>query len=380
MENKEIKNVAKEAGSIYGSQLKKTAPFLFMFFLITVVVWLILLLLNYSGYGSIFMTILVIGAIEMPCFLGVQICSYMSMMGQEITFSGFFRTCTLYFKREFNGVYRVINSFLFSFLIALAGGFLFSLTYYIAAPSFDAAFSADVEALMNALEAGENGTVETLLAESQSINAFNNYFALTVDALFVITVVVKLARNSAMVYVRDFLMASDPRLPVAVYKDTVKNNKDYNKDFFKATWFVFLLIILFYFGGIVFASFVFKDHAYKGMLMNMMGIGFGAIPGIIMLPYFLNVIYFLTAKYKKAFLESSLGMAKKAFDQLMMYDNRMSDEDKQRFKEALDEYEKQIKERLQENPSEEIIEEEPAEDEDDHHDNNLDDYGSSDHH
>ena len=133
------------------------------------VVWLLLLLLNYSGYGSLFLTILVIGAIEMPFFLGVQVCSYMAMLGEEITFHGFLKTATLYFRREFNGVYRVINCFLFSFLIALLGGVIFAVVYYAASPLFDASFIGEVSSLMEAMEAGENGTINTILTESKSI-------------------------------------------------------------------------------------------------------------------------------------------------------------------------------------------------------------------
>ncbi|MCQ2800284.1 MAG: hypothetical protein MJ228_06025 [Bacilli bacterium] len=380
MENKKIQNVAKEARSIYGSQLKKTAPFLFFFFLITIMVWLILLLLNYSGLGSLLLTILVIGAIEMPFFLAVQICSYMTMNGEEINFQGFFRTSSLYFKREFNGVYRVINCFLFALLMTLLGSILFSIGYYFFSPTFDPSFVTDVRLMMDAMEAGENGTLETLLNESKSFLLFENLFALVVEMIFVMTTVFKISRNCAMVFVRDFLMSPDPRLPAMVYKQTLKANKEYNKDFYGATWFVYLAIAVFYVIGLVVAYFLFEGHGFQGMLMNMMGIGFGMVPAFILLPYFLNVVYFVTAKHKKSFLESSIDMARRAFGQILTYNGaQMTEEERKKVEDALSEYEKQVRKVINED-EDEVVEEEDQTKNDIHDNSNLDDYGSSDHH
>lgn len=367
MQNKELKDidVGKDARKGFVSLLKKSAPFLGLFFMIAGLVWLIDFLLSYIGAGTIFITVLIVGSLIIPFYFATLICSYLEENGRSIAAKDYFRTVGLYFSPTFFGSFRVLKAALISLLFSIGTYLLFSVVYGSLSLTFDPAFAEDIDAFTSLVYSGDVEAANNFLTNSVSLNTYSRFASFAMDAGFILPFFYLISRASITVFIRDFLPTPDSRAINAAYKEALRSGAmGYDSDFFKATWWVYLTLILFYAGGVVTGYFLLEGHPYIGILMNLVGIGFMIVPLVFLLPYFALVLDNLFKKYKKGFGKAIVDIARRVFEQFK-YSNQISEEDAQKYEEELKQAEEAILNGTVNNPDvfdAEATEKDPGED------------------
>lgn len=341
MQNKELKdvNVGKDARKGFVSLLKKSAPFLGLFFMIAGLVWLIDFLLSYIGAGTVLLTLLILGAIVVPFYFAAIVCSYLEKGGRTTKAGDYFKTAGLYYTPSFFGSFRILRSILFSFLVSLVVYFIFSFFYATFSKYFDPNLVNDIDQFYVYLMSGDTEAASKFLTDSVSITTFSRMASFAMDAGFTLSFMYFLGRYTIMVFIRDAMVTPDSRIVNAAYKEALKyRTKGYNSDFFKATWWVYLILLVFYAGGAVTGYFLLMENAYVGILMNLVGLGFMIIPLTILIPYYVLAMDFLFIKHKEAFVKATIDLARRAFEELK-YMNQIGEEDAKKYEEALKEAE-----------------------------------------
>ena len=335
-------DIAKDARKGYGPLLKKSAPFLGLFFMIMLLVWLIDFVLSYVGSGTIFLTVLIIGSIVLPFYFSVLVCSFLEEEGRTIGAKDYFRTAGLYFSPSFFGSFRILRNVLISLAVSLGTYFLFSVFYVTFSRFFDPNLTEEVDKLYTLLASGDAAAANKFLLDSVSLSTFSKLGAFAMDAGFILPLIYLLGRTSFLVFMRDAMLTPDSRIVNSAYKEALRGKgRGYNKDFFKATWWVYVLLLVFYVGGVVTGYFLLKDNPYIGILMNLVGVGFMMIPLAVTIPYYRLVMTLLFKKYKRVFVEASLDLARRAFEELK-YANQIGEEDAKKYEEALKQAEESL--------------------------------------
>ena len=81
------------------------------------------------------------------------------------------------------------------------------------------------------------------------------------DAGFILPLIYLFGRTSFLVFMRDAMLTPDSRIVNSAYKEALRGKgRGYNKDFFKATWWVYALLLVFYVGGVVTGYLLLKDN------------------------------------------------------------------------------------------------------------------------
>jgi len=332
-------SVGKDARKGFVSLLKKSAPFLGLFFMIAGLVWLIDFLLSYIGAGTVLLTLLILGAIVVPFYFAAIVCSYLEKGGRTTKAGDYFKTAGLYYTPSFFGSFRILRSVLFSFLASLGAYFLFSIFYVSLSKYFDPNLLTDVDTLYAYLGAGDTEAASKFLMDSASLNMFSRMSSFAMDAGFTLSFMYFLGRYTIMVFMRDAMVTPDSRIVNAAYKEALRSKaRGYNSDFFKATWWVYLILLIFYAGGAVTGYLLLKENDYVGILMNLVGLGFMVVPLTILIPYYVLAMDLLFLKHKEAFVKATIDLARRAFEELK-YMNQIGEEDAKKYEEALKEAE-----------------------------------------
>lgn len=328
-------NVTKEARKNFPSLLKRSAPFLGLFFLIVVLVWLIDYVLSYVGAGTIFITVLIVGALIVPFYFATLISSYLEENGRPIGAKDYFRTAGMYFSPTFFGSFRILKAALISLLVSIGTYLLFTIVYGSLSLTFDPQFAADIDALTPLIYGGDIEAANNLIANSESMLTYSRFAAFATDAGFILPFFYLISRSSITVFIRDFLPTPGSSAINASYKEALRNGaRGYDADYFKATWWIYLSLLAFYAAGVVTGYFLLEGHPYIGILMNLVGIGFMIIPLVFLLPYFTLVLDNLFKKYKKGFARAVIDIARRVFEQYK-YANVFSEEDEKKYEEEL---------------------------------------------
>ena len=341
MQNKDSKNidVARDARKGFVPLLKKSAPFLGLFFMIGGLVWLIDFLLSYVGAGTVLLTLLILGAVVVPFFFSAVVCSFLEKGGRTIGAKDYFRTAGLYYTPSFFGSFRILRSILFSFLVSIIVYFVFSVFYVSLSRYFDPNLMSDVDQLYAYLGVGDAEAASKFLTDSLSIRSFSRISSFAMDAGFTLSFMFFLGRYTIMVFIRDAMVTPDSRIVNAAYKEALRSKaRGYNSDFLKATWWVYLILLLFYAGGAITGYLLLQENAYVGILMNLVGVGFMLIPLTILIPYYVLAMDNLFLKHKEAFVKATIDLARRAFEELK-YMNQIGEEDAKKYEEALKEAE-----------------------------------------
>ena len=335
-------DIVKESRKGSPSLLKKSAPFLGLFFLIAVLIWLIDYALSYVGAGTIFITVLIVGALIIPFYFASLICSYLEENGRPIAAKDYFRSAGMYFSPTFFGSFRILKAALISLLFSMGTYLVFSIVYLNTSQWFDPALMADTETLYSYLIAGDAEAANNFLQNSASLMTYSRFAAFAMDAGFILPFLYLISRASIMVFIRDFMPTPDSRTINAAYKEARRSGAyGYDGDYFKATWWLYLCLLLFYAGGAVTGYFLLQGHPYIGILMNLIGVGFMIVPIVIAFPYYVLVLNNLFKKYKKGFAKAIVDIARRVFEQYK-YANQISEEEAAKYEEALKQAEESI--------------------------------------
>ena len=335
-------DVAKQSRKAFPSLLKRSAPFLGLFFMIVGLVWLIDYVISYVGAGTIFITVLIVGSLVLPFYFATLICSYLEKNGRPIAAKDYFRSAGMYFTPTFFGSFRILKAALISLLFSMGTYLIFSVVYGSLSLNFDPAFAKDIDTLTSFVYSGDVEAANNFLANSTSLLTYSRFASFAMDAGFILPFFYLISRASITVFIRDFLPTPDSRAINAAYKEALRSGAmGYDSDFFKSTWWVYLTLIVFYAAGAVTGYFLLEGHPYIGILMNLVGVGFMIIPLVFLLPYFVLVLDNLFKKYKKGFARAIVDIARRVFEQFK-YSNQISEEEAQKYEEELKQAEEAI--------------------------------------
>lgn len=365
----------KEAGKNYFKTLKKSLPFLGLFTLVVLALWLFQFVMAMYGYSLGFFGIILLGLLIVPLYFAAQVCVFMiNQDGRDVPYQHFLNLFKLYFKPNFMGIYRVMRTILLSMLWAFTAMFVFTIAYISFAQYFDPGFVAAMETFVSYSNAGDSEAAINFLETSESFIRFVDvatYVSSTAEAAGFLFY---MARNSAVIYIGEVVIAPSPKFVVDTYKNVFRGRHvpEYNKEFFKGTWFIFLAFILMYVAGTVVGFYLFEGNPLQWILMSNLGLGFSLAILPFTLPYFFLFLANLINDNKKKFLESAFELIKFSFQEMKARGMFQSQEDEEKFKEGMKSYEDAVNEK--ENETLDAGAKEKDENA------NTDDYGSSDHH
>lgn len=369
------KSFIEPAFKNYFKTLIKSLPFLGLFTLVVLALWLFEFVMTMYGYSLGFVGIIVIGLLIVPLFFATQVCIYMiNRDGKDIPSQNFFNLFKLYFQPNFMGIYRIIRTILLSMVWAIGAAFVFSIAYYSFAQYFDPEFLSAMDTFMSYSESNDSEAAVNFLMSSEAFIRFVNINTYVSSAAEAIAFLVYMARNSAVMYVGEVVMAPSPKFVVDAYRNAFRGRHadGYNKDFFKGTWFIFLAFLALYITGSVVGYFVFKDNSLQWLLMADLGLGFSLVLLPFVLPYFFPFLANLIEGYKKNFLASTLEIIKYSYEEMKSRGMFPNEEEEEKYKAAMKSYEDEANKETDENTDAENKENEGG--------INTDDYGSSDHH
>lgn len=377
MENN--KSLIKSAFKNYLKVFVKSLPFLGLFTLVVLAVWLFEFVLTMYGFGLGFFDIILLGLILVPLYFATQVCTYMIYRdGRDVPSQHFFNLFKLYFKPNFMGIYRILRSLLLSILWGFIASFVFAIGYNALAGQIDPAFASASQTIFSLIESGDGEAALNYASNSAAYIRFFDmmtYVSTTVESA---SFLFYMARNSAAMYISEVITAPSPRFVTDAYRNAFRGRHipNYNKDFFKGTWFLFVLVAAMYVLGSVIGYNVFKDNELQWLLMANLGLGFSLILLPFILPYFLVFLTNLIESHKKGFIAAAFELIRFSYEEMKARGMFAREEDEAKFKEAIKAYEDEV------NKDRETLEAEAKEKEPKEEDNhiNTDDYGSSDHH
>ncbi len=373
MQNKN--SYIKEAGKNYFKTLKKSLPFLGLFTLVVLALWLFQFVMAMYGYSLGFMGIILLGLLIVPLYFAAQVCVFMiNQDGRDVPYQHFLNLFKLYFKPNFMGIYRVIRTILLSMLWALVAMFAFTIIYFSFAQYFDPGIITAMETFTSYSNAGDSEAAINFLETSESFIRFVDIVTYVSSTAEAAGFLFYMARNSAVMYIGEVVMAPSPKFVVDTYKNTFRGRHvpDYNKEFFKGTWFIFLAFLVVYVAGTVVGFYLFEGNPLQWVLMSNLGLGFSLVILPFTLPYFFLFLANLVIDNKKKFFESAFELIKFSFQEMKARGMFQNQEDEEKFKEGVKSYEEAVKEEGKEPLDAEAKEKDEK--------INTDDYGSSDHH
>lgn len=375
MENNKTSFI-KPAFKSYFKVLGKSLPFLGFFTLVVLAVWLFEFVLTMYGYGLGFFNIILLGLVLVPLYFATQVCTYMIYRdGRDVPSQHFFNLFKLYFKPNFMGIYRIITSLLLSMLWSFLATFVFSILYSSLSGTIDPAFASALDTLSAYIDAGDSEAALNFIETSPAYSHFLDlliYVSTTVESA---SFLFYMARNSAVMYVSEVITAPSPRFVQDAYKNAFRGHHipNYNKDFFKGTWFLFVLVAAMYVLGTFVGYYVFQDNELQWLLMANLGLGCSLILIPFILPYFLVFLTNLIEGHKKGFIAAAFELIRFSYEEMKARGMFARKEDEEKFQEAMKSYENAVNE-----DPKDAVDAEAKEKED--NSVNTDDYGSSDHH
>lgn len=249
---------------------------------------------------------------------------------------GFFVMFRSYFSQIFRGGYKVIRGLLKAFLVFLVSSIVFSVIFATTILAKDPGYIAFTEEIKNiteveALSAAIDDFIinnETINEISILVNCLSTFFALY---MFMHHFGVNSVKYNYNFVAKMPLPMQD--LNVISKKVHKENRKGFYKDYYKAFWFLGVILTIGYFCGSLLAYFFIKNA-------NMIQIAFVGLFGSFILllffvPYFLNASIIIISGYRKKYFHTLIELSKKSLQEM------------KRAKEITDDKEKEVIELLE---------------------------------
>lgn len=349
MKDKELKYKAKQ-NYLNHPFIRWILSFMFGLFL-TVVVMLFIILDNF-GYLSILLFPLLI----LPFLFAVVLILSNIDNHPYINFSLFFKHFTLYFDRRYRSSFRFINSLMYTLLIMLAGEILFSFVGFLVISIIDyPVFIETITKIQTAIYDGSLSSfssLEEFIADPYAFNLLQIFACVSSLPPFLISVlslVFLLGKNSFIIYLKKDIKRFDPYHLSILFKQTLKNNKSFYKDFFYLNWPLFVLLLL----GFVIGSVVGSFFTLDVLRLTIISSSSGLILMSFFLPFFFSNNEAIYLKHRKDFESANVILARQIVNQ-MQKNIKLNEQEKELLEKRLKEFEeKQKNENSSDNKDEE---------------------------
>lgn len=287
--------------------------------------------------------------ILLPFLLSFQINESALAAGRKLDGVSFYRYYPSFFSRDFYGSYRVFRSFFLSLLFSMVVTTVVAAIYSSSRSAADPVFYSGMNEILTAVSA----------YDSDAITAIVNRTDLGIGDLFFLIAIVEgssfflmfyhlIARNGILPYLHLAMKGGQSRFVNGIYIGTTRERKtgtNYRNDYYGSLWPLYLIGVLgFAFGGYL-ASLAFGDFSSANLGTRNGGIvAVGAAAGglfflTFFLPYYFEVMRLLSEKYKGAFMDYSVRLAKNTLEQLKL-NQTMNAQQYEKIRKSLEDAEK----------------------------------------
>ncbi len=250
--------------------------------------------------------IIIIPFFLLPFLFACHISSYYLQINQPVSMLGFFNYFLGYFRPQFRGTFRAINSFLKSVLFYLGGTFVFSSILYLIFQSYYGQFFVDaIQEFVVAFNLNELSIEELnnmLNANNGLILTFFAYVEAAAIAPFMLSFIYFISFSSISLYYRaNVLVTTIPIIQLCINNTYRRFGKGMRKDWWALNWPLLALSVL----GMVVASviciFAIRNIA---LLPSLVTIGSVALL-FLFLPFYYPNLEVIYKKYEKHFKQGN---------------------------------------------------------------------------
>lgn len=291
---------------------------------------LITILMLVLGFFFPITLILSLPFVVIPSFFSVAAINTLATNENTHEGIGFFVMFRSYFNQIFRGGYRVIWGLVKSLLVFLGSSliltFIFSATILTKDQSYVAFMNeikniSDTAEIANAIENFVN-TNKTINEITILVNCLSTFFAFY---MFMHHFGVNSVKYNYNFVAKMPLPMQD--LNVISKKVQKENGKNFYKDYYKAFWFLGLILIIGYFAGSLLAYFYFDN-------INMVQICFIGFFGsfillLLFVPYFLSASSIIISSYRKKYFHTLMDLTKKSLLQMRRAKEITEDKEKE---------------------------------------------------
>lgn len=283
-----------------------------------------------------------------PAFFAVSAINTIAPNKETHEGLGFFVMFKAYFAQPFRGGYRVIFG-LIKFLIV----YLVT-TIILSAIMVTTVLNKDPE-YIKLLE-----TIKPIIDEQEILNAIENYVSTSETFAFVAFISGGISffvafyafahhfATNSIKYYHNFLV----KLPLptqdlnVVHKKVISEIRvKFNKDYFSATWFLGLLLLIGMFGGgIICYYFLPQLDLYQAQVVGLFG---GFILLLFFIPYFINAMQIIYEKYCSKYMDTFIDLSIKSLNEIKKY-QQISEEKEQQVLDFLESQKQKEEEKKEE--------------------------------
>ena len=218
---------------------------------------------------------------------------------------GFFMMFKLYFNRFFFGCYKLLKAIVIAFLWVFVVTFISSTIFFLANPDLLDSMTAVMQT------ASEQNMAEELLKVMEANQNYNLFITLsTAGATFVgFLVFLHHALIEGFKYYFNFL-AKAPILATdlnTISKSTFKKIKrPFYKDYYKCVWFIPILMLIGYAGGVAIGIFLLDVDINQLSVIGMFG---SLILTMFTIPYYFDCTYEIFKKYHQEYINTFIKLS-----------------------------------------------------------------------
>lgn len=291
---------------------------------------LLTILMLILGYFVPLSLILTLPFVIIPSFFAVAAINTFATNKNTHEGIGFFVMFRSYFSQIFRGGYKVILGLLKAFLVFLVSSVLFSVIFATTILAKDPGFIAFTEEIKNITDATALSTAiddfinnNNIISEiSILVNCLSTFFALY---MFMHHFGVNSVKYNYNFVAKMPLPMQD--LNIISKKVHKENRKGFYKDYYKAFWFLGVILTVGYFSASLLAYFLIKNA-------NMVQISFIGLFGAFILllffvPYFLNASIIIISSYRKKYFHTLIELSKKSLQEMKRAKEITDDKEKE---------------------------------------------------
>jgi hypothetical protein len=271
-----------------------------------------------GGFTPIFVILLIL-----PFFFAT-IMSFRNLKHiNEISGRGLFAYFFLYFRAPFSSSFRVIRSFLKTFLISTLSEIVVLIIVYFIFKGIDPAFSNNIAALIEQFTTNPEDTdaINALLVDS----VLHFYFISLIVGSFLSAFIffIFISYESISIYYK----ADQPNHHVRLYNYVVtsaikKNRKEYNKYFWGLNWPMFVLMII---GGALGILISYNIYGFDTLAVTSIGLAGMFLGATIYLPFFLANLESIYTVFSSHFEEAKIELGEKIKRQALDFIQHMKE-------------------------------------------------------
>lgn len=286
-------------------------------------------LLALSFYAPLTL-ILTIPFIIIPCFFSISAINSIAPNKNTREGIGFFIMFRAYFTQLFRGGYRVIIGLLKTLLVFIVSSAVLSAILSATVLSKDAGYIAFMEQVKSITD-----TNELTNALNNFINTnktFNFILMITNSVSFFFATYMFLHHFAVNSIKYNYNFVSKMPLPMQdlnlIFKLVLKNNRrDFYKQYYKSFWFLGLIYMLGFAGGVVISYFFIPG--VDMVQMCIIGLFLAFVFLLLFIPYFLNTSQLIFNNYRSSFVDTLIDLSKQSLEQMKKMQAISDDKEKE---------------------------------------------------